>query len=344
MKLSIIVPVFNMVSGGKLDFCINSLLKQSLNLQGEAYRYEIILVDDCSTDNSYEVIKQYAAKYPGKCIAAQTKQNGHQGAARNVGLSIAQGEWIGFMDSDDWASPVMYESMIRKAENSGADVIGCDYTLVTKQTFLPGKLVHCNTKEQTGELTSDKLRLLMLKPESMVIKIYKADVIRENNLHFPENMFYEDNAMAAFWMFHFKHFEKIDEPLYFYYQYDTSTVHTITIERCRDRIKAGNIMVDEFTKNGYSEICSTELEFKYAELAYVNTLFSYMLGMKHQKISFLREMKRDIKKRFPDFQGNPYYLKTFDAEQKKLIAYHMKSCLFFLCFYKALLLFRKLFR
>ena len=109
MKLSIIVPVYNMAGENKLQFCLDSLLSQNLE------DYEIIAVDDCSTDNSLEILKGYEARNPDKFRIIHSEVNKHQGGAKNIGIRVAKGEWIGFIDADDWIDPDMYRLMLENA-------------------------------------------------------------------------------------------------------------------------------------------------------------------------------------------------------------------------------------
>ena len=106
MKLSIIVPVYNMAANGKLNYCLDSLVKQTIS------DYEIIAVDDCSTDESLSILKNYEAQYPDRFRAIHSDRNRHQGGAKNIGLREAVGEWIGFIDADDWIVPDFYERLI----------------------------------------------------------------------------------------------------------------------------------------------------------------------------------------------------------------------------------------
>ena len=123
MKLSVIVPVYNTAADGKLEYCLNSLVGQTLQ------DMEIIAVDDCSTDQSWDILQQFEKKYPGRFRAVHSEVNRKQGGAKNIGLTLASGEWIGFIDSDDWITPDMYEKMLARAEETGADMVGCDYCL-----------------------------------------------------------------------------------------------------------------------------------------------------------------------------------------------------------------------
>lgn len=176
MKLSIVLPVYNMAGDNKLRFCIDSLLSQTIS------DYEIIAVDDASTDESPNILKQYEKDYPDKVKAILCKENGKQGTAKNIGIKNATGEWIGFIDSDDWVAPTFYEKLLKKAEETGADVVGCHYSIVSTQTFEVGQVVINNEAEQCGELDEEKHKKLMLHFGSMVVKIYKKSVLNDNNL------------------------------------------------------------------------------------------------------------------------------------------------------------------
>lgn len=335
MKLSIIVPVYNMVADGKLDFCMQSLLNQTIE------DYEIIAVDDKSTDSSLEVLKAWKEKFPEKIKVIASPENRRQGGAKNLGLAVAAGMWIGFVDSDDWVAPDMYEKLLNKADQTGADIVSCDYTLVQERTMDQGKYRHNNSLEQTGVWDIDKRKKMILAPGSMVIKIYHRDIFFQNEIWFPERIFYEDNAIAAITMLYAKKFERVEEALYYYYQHSTSTVHVISEHRCRDRMKASKIYMEECQKRGFYETYKAEIDYKFFELFYKNTLFSYMQGCKKRKLSFVREIKRELLERVPDFLENQYYLQYTDTENKKLIRMHMKSDIYFYVYYQLLQLYRR---
>ena len=227
MRLSIIVPVYNMTAEGKLEYCLNSLIDQTLK-----DKYEIIAVDDASTDNSLEILKEFEKRYPDKMRIISYPDNRHQGGAKNEGIKASTGEWIGFVDSDDWISPDYYEKLITRGEETGADIVGCCYSLVYEHTMEVGKPVRPDLTDITGDFTKEKRKKFLNNLSSMVTKVYRASLIKDNNLFFPEKIFYEDNAAGPVWAMYYKHFEYVDEPLYYYYQHGTSTVHTITEQRC----------------------------------------------------------------------------------------------------------------
>ncbi len=328
MRLSVIVPVYNMAAEGKLNTCMDSLVNQTIG------DYEIIAVNDASTDNSLEILRDYEQRYPQKVRVITYSENKRQGGAKNEGLKAASGQWIGFIDSDDWVTSDYYEKLLKKAAETGADMVGCDYCLVREhippaecmaspESF--GKVVRNNGSDQTGRLDAEKHKRLFLRPGSMVIKIFKASVIRENGLCFPERIFYEDNCAGSVWSLYFSHFEKVEEPLYFYYQHALSTVHSITEEKCRDRMKAMMILYEECGKRGFLEAYYQELEYRFAELYYVVTLFSYMQGVKKPKLSFVRELREGVEEKFPEFRENAYYRRYTGEEEQRLIALQKQS-------------------
>lgn len=336
MKLSVIVPVYNMAGEGKLKFCLDSLLNQTIG------NYEIIAVDDASTDNSLEILREYEQNHPDRFRVLAHEVNKRQGGAKNTGLAVARGEWIGFVDSDDWVSPDCYEKLLRMAEETGADLVGCNYNLVHEHTYQVGKIVQNNTMDQIGVLDQKKHGKLLMRPGSMVIKIYKHEVIKENQLSFPEGIFYEDNCAAPVWSLYFTHFEKIEEPLYYYYQHDASTVHLVTEEKCRNRMLAATLMLSEMRERGILVEHHAEVEYRFTELYYVITLFSYMLGMKHKKLKFVKQLKKGILAEFPDFQKNVYYQQYTNEEEKRMIALHMESDTKFYFYYGFKLIVRKI--
>lgn len=117
-KVSVIVPFYNV--GPYIEKCLDSLVNQTLE------DIEIILVNDGSQDNSDQKVKQYQIKYPYK-IKCYEKPNGGLGDARNYGINYATGEYIAFLDSDDYIEPTMYEEMYQMAKQENADMVECDF-------------------------------------------------------------------------------------------------------------------------------------------------------------------------------------------------------------------------
>lgn len=336
MKLSIIVPVHNMVAGGKLEYCLNSLINQTIS------DYEIIAVDDASTDESLQVLRQYEEKYPDLVKVQALSENHRQGGAKNVGLDMCLGEYVGFVDSDDWVLPDMYQRLVSKAMDTGADMVACNLTHVYEHTMQVDKNIPSMDEDMNGELTTDKLKRLIFHSGALVCRIYRREMFMEPKLRFPEHMFYEDNAIGTELLFRAKKIAYINEAMYFYLQNPNSTVHTVSEAKCRDRMEAMRIMVQMAKEGKYLEAYFEELEYKFINLFYQNTLFSYMRGKQRKKLSFIRNMGKEMKQYFPDFQNNKYYLQKVDEEERFLMSLQQKSTAVFVAYYKLLWTYRRL--
>ena len=337
MKISVIVPVYNMAADGKLNYCLNSLVAQTVR------DLEIIAVDDCSTDESGEILRQYEQEHPEIFRALFCDRNRHQGGAKNLALRHVRGEWISFIDADDWVVPDYYERLLKAAEETGADLVGCDYSLVTEHTMTPGQVIHNNYPEQSGVLDADKKRLLILDTGSLCVKLFRRELILDHETRFPEDIFYEDNAVARTFLLRAHCFAYLEEPLYYYYQHSTSTVHTVTMQRLKDRMTAGRILLSEAEKYGYLEPYRPEIEYSFTRLFYVNTLFSAMRDCREKgKYRFVTDLAAEMKRTFPDFEQNVYYREKLTEEEKKMIRIQMVCPPRFYLYYRALWTYRDL--
>lgn len=336
MDLSVIVPVYNMAKDGNLEYCIYSLVRQTLQSM------EIIAVDDASTDDSLKILQEFEKRYPGRVKTIASPENRRQGGAKNLGLQRAKGRWIGFVDSDDWIAEDMFSKLLKKAEETGADVVGCNYLITDEIGKETGRMIRNNSAEQTGLLGEEQYKKLILHPDSMVVKVYRRELFEKWDIRFPERIFYEDNAISALPLLYASRFERVEEPLYFYYQHAGSTIHTVSMDRCEDRMKAMEFYKAEYVRRGFFEQYREEIIYKIIELGYQNTLFSYLQTAVCPSLSFMRKLRRFLLAQAPDYADNVYYKQYTDKESRKLIAMHMKSPVLFLIYYKLLHGYRRL--
>ena len=335
--LSVIVPVYNMASEDRLSWCMRSLLHQQLE------NYEIIAVDDCSTDSSLSLLRDMEQQYPDRLHVIASPENRHQGGAKNLGLSAAKGQWIAFIDADDWVVPDYFARLLKKAEETGADCVGTDYCIVTEHTMEPGPVIAGSREDQVGVLDDARRRSLILDSGSLCVKIYRRSIVIDCPSRFPEGIFYEDNALANTWIMRMNHYEYVPGPLYYYYQHEDSTVHTVTRRRLEDRMAAGQRMLEEAQKYDFLERFRPEIEYSYTVLFYKNTLFSALQSMKGQGVfSFVTELAEKMRQTFPDFQENPYYQERTNEEEKRLIRLQMQNPRMFYIYYRALWAYRRL--
>ncbi len=328
VDVSVIVPVYNMAKNGNLEYCLDSLVNQTLK------DLEIIAVDDASTDNSLEIIRDYEKRYPGRVVGVASPENRRQGGARNLGLKQAQGRFIGFMDADDWVVPDMYERMLNKALETGADVVGTDMCRVYSHTMEKTDLEECNVPSQVGVMDDERRKNLLLHSGPLGTKIYARHIFYEPEFKFIERIAYEDNAASVELIMRFKHFELIPEVLVYYYQHSDSTTHTFSKKNCLERMSAMREMLKTAKENGALDKYKEEIEYNYIHLFYQNTLMSYMLAPIKKEYSFVKELGNEMKTSFPDFMDNEYYQKNTSEEEKKLFNLQQKSTFLFLVYFQ----------
>lgn len=213
MKLSVIVPVYNVEK--YLEECVDSLLNQTLS------DLEIFLVDDGSTDRSGAIADRFAKEYPDR-VHTLHLENGGQGRARNAALPLATGDYIGFVDSDDWIERDMYEKMLDRAEQTGADVVVCDFL----EHYADGREQTLPACFQDHPLSA---------AGSSCNKIFRRSLV--GDLRFPEGLWYEDFYFSAVMLLRSKRTEFIPEPLYVYRRGQESTMHNNNARKNLDMLK-----------------------------------------------------------------------------------------------------------
>ena len=211
-KLSVIIPVYNVEK--YLKECLDSITRQTVK------DIEIICVDDGSTDNSPDILKEYQKK--DSRIKIITKENGGQASARNLGIKEAQGEYIAFIDSDDFIEEEMLEKLYTKANDDNLDIAMCKIATYNNQTgeikdnvwyymlgifrdFEKDVFNHKDTKEFTCNIA--------VTPYN---KIYKTSLIKDNDILFPEGLIFEDEKFFYDIYLRAKKVSIIPEFLYYY--------------------------------------------------------------------------------------------------------------------------------
>lgn len=185
IKISIIIPIFN--TGDYLHKCIKSILSQNLT------NFELILVDDGSRDSSGEICDEYARN--DSRVKVIHKKNEGVSIARNAGIKMAQGEYIGFVDSDDWIESDMYDKLYNLALSKKADIVMCD--AVTKYDD------KADEPDTIMQLSKDVLlkkediypKLLCEMAGSACRCIYKREILVDNNIIFPAGILFSEDRI-----------------------------------------------------------------------------------------------------------------------------------------------------
>ncbi len=212
-KISVIVPCYNREA--TIRECAESLLKQSMPL----YRYELIFVDDASTDSTVDILKTYDRKYPENIMIIEISENsgGCPGNVRNIGMDYATGDYICFVDSDDTVSESMLSDMYQKAHDTGADVVSSGMKL-----FVEGAEVAENKKEdRVYDLTIPEDLCELLPKEggsgTACSKLFRKAFLDENAIRFPQDRHVsEDTCFSMKCMLLAKKYVTMSESFYFY--------------------------------------------------------------------------------------------------------------------------------
>jgi glycosyltransferase involved in cell wall biosynthesis len=255
-KVSIIIPVYN--ASNFLERCLDSVLSQTLS------DIEVICIDDCSSDNSFEILKDYVGK-DSRIKFFKNEQNIGQGLTRNKGLDIAQGEYVAFVDCDDWIEPDMYEVLYSKTKIKKYDLICCNLVY-----DFPDGSSDAPVMPEEELITRDFLifegiapSIKLFSSNSPCDKIYRREHIEKLNLRFEsERVFmYEDKFFNLTFLVSNPTFCFIPTPFYHYvirfgstmtsYRKDFVKRYFVMDEKIKTLLVQHNVVSDE-----------TELRFK----------------------------------------------------------------------------------
>ncbi len=246
-KVSIIVPVYNIEK--YLAKCLDSLINQTLE------DIEIICVNDGSTDNSAEILNEYAQK---DCrIKIINQDNAGLSAARNTGINAANGEYIGYVDSDDWIDLNFYEKLYNAAKDTDADIVVAGIKRVGGEHYKE-KVFLKFEEPATTENTDEKFRLCDIPDKSYVWnKIYKLSEIKKHNLYFRVGVNYEDIIYAPKIIHTLKRLTTVPDTYYYYLKRRGSIVAQksqkkyfyAAMEEAKKYFEENNINIDDHLTN-----------------------------------------------------------------------------------------------
>lgn len=238
--ISIIVPVYNVER--YLSECLDSILSQTFT------DFEIIAVDDGSSDNCGKILDEYSQK--DKRIKVIHKENGGVSSARNVGLDMASGEYVGFVDPDDKIFPDMYEQLYNEAVTGDYDIVQCGCVKINESGEVVSYIA-CN-EERIYTNVDEALCALF---EQVIInsvwsKMYKSDVIK--NVRFMHELrVAEDGLFVHNCLMKAQRVKIINKCYYSYLVSDSSVTHSKVSEKVFDNLKVLDMMNDLHRENEY---------------------------------------------------------------------------------------------
>ena len=311
-KISVIVPIYNVENFVKK--CVSSILNQTYK------NLEIILVDDGSTDNSSQIIDVMSKEDSRiKCIH---KTNGGLSDARNSGIAIATGEYIGFVDGDDWIHPQMYEILYQKLRETNTDICCCEYMSVDENLFCEKRIIS-EIKSKVYDKTFAMTYVGDLKAVAWN-KLYKKKLFEQ--LRYPYGKIHEDEYVIHRLIYLCNKICLIDCPLYFYVQRSDSIMGTKSIKSIYDALGAWDDRI-EFIKNNWAEMlenvvgaCCEYLIDRY--YSYDSEKSKLKMIYKQHEIKIIRENRFVVHKKYIIFAFSPTaykFLVNINLLKEKLI-------------------------
>ena len=292
-KISVIIPVYN--TAKYLSKCLDSILNQTLK------EIEVIVVNDGSKDNSQELIDAYKEK-DGRIVSIQ-KENGGLSDARNVGIDVANGEFIAFVDSDDYIDLSMFEMMYGLSQKHQAEIVLCDLVKVDENGTefrdlpqspqLPEKIVLKDNFSLFGEMSCFACN-----------KIFKKTLFNEHR--FKKGIHFEDIELIPKLILDSTVISKINTPFYKYFERQDSITKSHT-KKGLDMFFAINEVTDYFKLSNYNTFAKELKRFQIIQGYY--SYLAYVAYVKDKTLKY--EMTIELKN----------FLKKYDISKKEIKNY-----------------------
>ncbi len=321
--ISAILPCYNVEN--YIDRVLTSLIDQTIDIDA----LEIICVNDCSTDNTLSLLKSWEQKYPQTILVINLEVNSRQGAARNIGLNYSTGNYVAFIDSDDWIEKDYLEKLYSISKHGNYDIVQCDYIrdYSTELSYL-----NSSDKKETGfeELivsdNSDRKKFLVQKHINNLphCKLIKKDFLVNNSITFTEGLAYEDSFWGVLINMYFTRAYIVHEQLYHYFVNNVSTSLSTNELYHVDLLTNQIALWNELKKRGFMKEYKEEIEIEFVYSCAM--IFWKMIILRYDipPYPLYRLLCAVVQEHIPDIMSNSHIIKNEVAEIHLLL---LKSCL-----------------
>ena len=261
----------------------NFLSKALTSVENQTFKdFEMIIVDDGSSDKSYEIAEEFCSKNPNFKLIKQ--ENSGPAAARNTGVMHCKGEYIAFMDSDDYLEKNFLEELYKLAKKTGADITCCNFNM-----YFPNKKlkIYMPFNSLPGVYTKSKaLRKLILDVSVHYFiwnKLYKRELFMERNIKF-DDMYFEDISTSPRLFYFAKTVAFTSKALYNYTMRENSILHSINAKKVNDYIKALGIIKSFLEENNDYEKYSGHVWIYAQRVKFV--VYYYIINLHLKALNF----------------------------------------------------------
>lgn len=280
-KLSVIVPIYN--SGKNLNKCLDSILTQDLE------NVEILAINDGSTDNSGEIVKEYVKQYPEK-ITYYEKKNSGVADTRNFGISKAKGKYILFVDSDDYIKPELFKELQKYIEQD-IDIVKFKLERVKEEGQVIEKVGGAVFKKTDGQTAFNVLCFSDVLLDSPCVYLFKKELFVNNNLKFKLNTEHEDFGLIPLVILKAKSVISINTYGYCYLQTNDSITrnedYSKTLKKFNNVLTHYDNMLEFVEKENLTEITRKNIK-----TYYTNAIILKLKEIKEQDLEiYIRKIK-----------------------------------------------------
>ena len=304
-KISVIIPCYNVTFF--VDRCMESLEKQTIGIEN----LEIILINDASKDATLGKLLLWEMKYPENIIVIPLEENVMQGAARNIARSYCTGEYIAYLDADDWILPNCFEKVYRVARQNNADIVN----YLSKKSFTEPDKDDPATKsgkpDRFVEIHNPQERLAFFMGDCPLLrgcwdKLFRREFVEEHDLLFAEGVFDEECLFTTPAYLHFKRIYLLNEYLHRYFQNPISSTNNLMIDLKR---RDDNKRTWEETYQVMKADGTLETEHELAEWFFIINYYIRSLAFAIGRgipfdLEVVQDMQAKVKEWFPDFLKN----------------------------------------
>ncbi len=326
-KISIIIPVYN--TAKYISRCVMSLVRQSIG----ADSLEIILINDASTDNSLEYLYAWEKEYPESICVINLEENVKQGKARNIALEYTTGEYIAYLDSDDWLVPDALRLLYEKAEETGAEIVAyLSKDVSVEEQQAKGEAIILENDIESGmedeylivKDTVDHIRLFFggMSQRGCWDKLYRRDFVMKHGFRYTEGIFDEESLFTIPALMHVKKYYLMNKYLHRYSDNPMGTVSNLSqkYEHLHDNEITWKQVYDVLKKDGF-----LKREPELTEALFVHNYFNRSLmnadaaGLMYDAAG-ISSLQDTIHRLYPKYAQNPILInmRSFPYMEKLL--------------------------
>ena len=291
-KISVVVPVYNVE--GYVEKCLRSILAQSFG------DIEVLAVDDGSTDSSGRICDRLAQEDPRLRVIHQ--ENRGLGGARNTGIEAAGGEWLAFIDSDDWLEPLTLEKALSAGEGHGADMVMFAFQTVDEQ----GRALKAFVEDVPLDtpLSPREHREVLFTAPCAWNKLYKASLFQKTGVRYPPRVWYEDVRTTPKLMAACESLVFIDYIGYNYLQRAGSIMSSMSLGRNVEILEAFDDLLGYFKEKGLFDAYRDELCYMTVYHTYLTA--SVRVARQDKAHPLLGQFREYVRGAFPAYKKNKY--------------------------------------